>query len=235
MFRALLALLALIAVGHSQCPQGDGYFPHESYCDAYYQCKNGTVQVGTCPDGLLFNVDLGHKYLHCDQFGVNCEGRPYQQEAQGQGNCPRRWGMYTHPTDCGKFITCVDGKSFDFNCPEGLAYNQERGVCDWPDLVERCDAEAFLNFRCPEPSQYELQDFVNPPYAHPSDCAKHYVCVATFYGKRLPRLLSCDYGNVFNPNTRACDEPINVPGCENYYGAPEEPQDRRQSLRQRTG
>ncbi|KAH9361641.1 hypothetical protein HPB48_005206 [Haemaphysalis longicornis] len=134
------------------------------------------------------------------------------EPAQSVGKCPRRWGMYADESNCGKFYNCVDGHGFPFDCPEGLAFNDKRGVCDWPDLVERCDAEAYLGFQCPEPTAYELQDFVNPPYAHPRDCAKHFVCVATYYGKRLPRLLSCDHGTVFNPNTRTCDEPVNVPG-----------------------
>lgn len=217
--------------GRSQCST-NGFFPHESQCDGYYECRNGTVHQGLCPDGLVFNDDAGHKYLRCDlPFSVNCENRPYLQPAQAVGNCPRRWGMYADPSDCGKFVNCVGGKGHKFDCPEGLAFNDQRGICDWPDLVERCDAEAYLGFQCPEATSYDLQDFANPPYPHPRDCAKHFVCVASYYGKRLPRLLSCDYGLVFNPTTRLCDDPLNVHGCENYYGVREEPVDQRQTLR----
>ncbi|CAN7991234.1 unnamed protein product [Ixodes pacificus] len=231
MLYVALVLLGLLGLGRSQCST-NGFFPHESQCDGYYECRNGTVHQGLCPDGLVFNDDAGHKYLRCDlPFSVNCENRPYLQPAQAVGNCPRRWGMYADPSDCGKFVNCVGGKAHKFDCPEGLAFNDQRGICDWPDLVERCDAEAYLGFQCPEATSYDLQDFANPPYPHPRDCAKHFVCVASYYGKRLPRLLSCDYGLVFNPTTRTCDDPLNVHGCENYYGAREEPVDQRQTLR----
>ncbi|KAL1431663.1 hypothetical protein MTO96_013776 [Rhipicephalus appendiculatus] len=203
---AVLIFVGLLGLGRCQCTT-NGYFPHETQCDSYYECRNGTVIQGFCPDGLVFNDESSYKHLRCDlPFDINCQNRPYLQPAQGVGNCPPSLGY-------------------------GLAYNERRGVCDWPDLVERCDAEAYLGFQCPEPTAYELQDFVNPPYAHPRDCAKHFVCVATYYGKRLPRLLSCDEGTVFNPSTRTCDDPVNVPGCENYYGAQEDPFNKRQTLR----
>jgi hypothetical protein len=38
-------------------------------------------------------------------------------------------------------MNCVDGRGYVFNCPEGLAFNQDTYLCDWPDEVESCDAE----------------------------------------------------------------------------------------------
>jgi hypothetical protein len=38
-------------------------------------------------------------------------------------------------------MICVDGRGYVFDCPEGLAFNQDTYRCDWPDEVESCDAE----------------------------------------------------------------------------------------------
>uniref|UniRef100_T1E2L2 Putative mucin-like peritrophin n=1 Tax=Psorophora albipes TaxID=869069 RepID=T1E2L2_9DIPT len=37
-----------------------------------------------------------------------------------------------HPTDCGKFLTCVWGNTMPQNCPPGLHWNDRLKVCDWP-------------------------------------------------------------------------------------------------------
>lgn len=41
-------------------------------------------------------------------------------------------------------MNCVNGKSFMFDCPEGLAWSSDTYRCDWPDEVEDCDAEGRL-------------------------------------------------------------------------------------------
>ncbi|KAH9361640.1 hypothetical protein HPB48_005207 [Haemaphysalis longicornis] len=74
---ALLIFVGLFGLGRCQCTT-NGYFPHETQCDSYYECKNGTVQQGFCPDGLVFNDESSYKHLRCDlPFDVNCQNRPY--------------------------------------------------------------------------------------------------------------------------------------------------------------
>jgi hypothetical protein len=41
-------------------------------------------------------------------------------------------------------MNCVDGRGYVFDCPEGLAFNQDSYRCDWPDQVESCDAEGMI-------------------------------------------------------------------------------------------
>ena len=41
-------------------------------------------------------------------------------------------------------MNCVDGRGYVFDCPEGLAFNQDSYRCDWPDQVESCDAEGII-------------------------------------------------------------------------------------------
>lgn len=59
-------------------------FPHEEYCDYYYECVNGEAIVQTCPNGLAFagqqkglasNCDYPHR-VGCPD-GSRVMGRKY--------------------------------------------------------------------------------------------------------------------------------------------------------------
>ncbi|XP_013792734.2 protein obstructor-E-like, partial [Limulus polyphemus] len=204
---------------NGQCHEANGFFPNQQQCDSYYICRNGTLTEGLCPDGLAFNV----RGSYCDSIrNVDCSDRPQLQQPQPTEWCPRRWGEYPHESDCTRFLKCVDGKSYEFPCPEGLAYSYENGYCDWPDLVHGCDSEAIVGFTCPVPTYEEIQNYGNQKYPDPHDCRRYYVCVSTYDDptgvKRLPRLQTCEHGQVFNQATLNCDYSVNVPGCESYYG-----------------
>ncbi|EEC03005.1 hypothetical protein IscW_ISCW024120, partial [Ixodes scapularis] len=209
--------------GRSQCST-NGFFPHESQCDGYYECRNGTVHQGLCPDGLVFNDDAGHKYLRCDlPFSVNCENRPYLRKCLGP-LARKRSVTFLNVIHSMRQITdhtprrqqvnmcCARLYSEDMRDPISQLCIASESFPRRPYIHRPSCCAAYLGFQCPEATSYDLQDFANPPYPHPRDCAKHFVCVASYYGKRLPRLLSCDYGLVFNPTTRLCDDPLNVHG-----------------------
>ncbi|KAF7494376.1 hypothetical protein SSS_05849 [Sarcoptes scabiei] len=132
-------------------------------------------------------------------------------------HCPHPNGYYADREDCRKFYACDDGRAFLMSCPLGLAYDEMTGTCSWPDMVEGCRSEEMLRFICPEPNEYEILDYGDPRYPT-SDCRKFVVCIQSeIHGQRTPRLLGCEEGLVFNPNTRECDYPENVPACSSYY------------------
>lgn len=37
--------------------------------------------------------------------------------------------------DCGSYYSCNEGKAWLLNCSEGLHFNPELNVCDWPENV----------------------------------------------------------------------------------------------------
>ena len=47
----------------------------------------------------------------------------------------RQDGTYPRESNCERFVLCVQGKSLDKICPNGLRYNSKEGVCDWPKNV----------------------------------------------------------------------------------------------------
>jgi len=219
--RTVSFFLCLLSVhAQSTCPAPNGYFVDSSRCDKYIECHDGVAENKECPDGLLFNVEAAPFRFPCDYpQEVKCESRaqpPIAKALDLEGSCIRRWGMFrasSDAADCGRFVNCVRGKEFQFECPEGLAWHPTLWRCEWPDNVDSCDVEKYLGFSCPAAPQVEGTVPLDTHHSHPTNCAKYFVCI----GGKSPRLHGCGDGLVFNPLINTCDEPINVSGCENTY------------------
>ena len=39
------------------------------------------------------------------------------------------------PVDCSKYYVCVQSEAIEMDCPEGLWFNNELNVCDFPENV----------------------------------------------------------------------------------------------------
>ncbi|XP_050074571.1 chitinase-3-like protein 1 [Anopheles maculipalpis] len=49
--------------------------------------------------------------------------------------CPRD-GYFRDPSNCNKYYRCYSGYKYEFNCPSGLYFNEEKLTCDWPYNVK---------------------------------------------------------------------------------------------------
>ncbi|XP_076309651.1 uncharacterized protein LOC143224971 [Tachypleus tridentatus] len=65
--------------------------------------------------------------------------------------CPEA-GFFRNPHDCHKFYRCVDlgGNDghfniFEFDCPDGLVFDERESICNWPDNSPPCNE----NIICP--------------------------------------------------------------------------------------
>ncbi len=45
---------------------------------------------------------------------------------------PNHTVLLPNPADCSTFFSCSNGVPILMRCPDGLHYNAELGVCDWP-------------------------------------------------------------------------------------------------------
>lgn len=51
--------------------------------------------------------------------------------------CPNGFnGIKPHPTDCSKFLSCANGRTFEMDCGPGTLFNPTSSVCDHPYNVE---------------------------------------------------------------------------------------------------
>lgn len=80
--------------------------------------------------------------------------------------------------------------------------------CDWPDLVNECDAEAFLKYKCPNPSENRT-DSAEIKFYKTDDCQRYFRCK-----NGRPRLLVCGNGTAFEQTLNRCEAAQNVTGCE---------------------
>lgn len=165
-----------------------------------------------CPDGLFFNDKVHWSGYPCGYPNeVDCAQRARSQIAQPTDECPHQFGYYKmgDSSHCSQFMNCAHGRGFLFDCPEDLAFNSETYRCEWPDETPDCDAESFLQFRCPPNPNQEFQPQPDRKFPHPTNCQKYYVCGET----NRPRLLSCGEGFGFNPETTSCEDRENVSTC----------------------
>ncbi|XP_018569404.1 protein obstructor-E-like [Anoplophora glabripennis] len=206
-----------------KCPQRTGFFPDPEECDLYYLCSQGEYEEKLCPDGLVFD-DKDPNHERCDiPANVDCGDRTVLQEPKPSKGCPRANGYYRHPdaNACDKFYNCVDGEPNELACPPGLIYDDIDSTCAWPSDSKRKDCFKSKKdslddgFQCPDgdtegPNGSKLP---HPTFAHPDDCQKFYICRNAV----MPQKGSCSAGKVYNEETFTCDDPANVPGCEDYY------------------
>merc|ERR1712137_479859 len=116
------------------CPR-DGFFPltATSCSRDYYTCVDNVAYPETCPSIGIFDPDR----LHCSQPAtVVCTTVTTVSTTSSSGSftCPGE-GSYANPMDCGSYYVCVNGIPSMIDCPSGLYYNMENGVCDFPDNV----------------------------------------------------------------------------------------------------
>lgn len=202
-----------------RCPDSFGFFRHHKSCDKYWACENGTATLKLCGNGLMFD-DSDPKRENCAYpFSVDCGADRVDLEPPiSTPHCPRLYGLFPDTANCRVFFSCWNGEASKYECPPGLAYDNEQRVCVWADLVERCDqSEVSDGFVCPDPTEVDQPGHYTR-HAHPTDCRKFYVCI-----EGVARPYGCSLGTVFNVDSLQCDEPENVSGCEKYYGDTLEP------------
>jgi len=225
----LLLVLGAAATVSSQlvddfsCPDEFlGFYPHLISCDKYWHCKDGVAELRTCGNGLGFmDTDDTFTLEQCAELHlVDCGSRTEIEPPISTRNCPRLYGTFADPEDCGVFYKCQDGKSNKYNCPPGLAYDQVSRGCRWADQVKECSAPVVTvdeeggEFQCPR----EASAGTFTKHAHPADCRQYFLCIGG-----VPREYGCPLGTVFNVGSGSgvdgkCSDPEEVPECKDYYG-----------------
>lgn len=194
------------------CPEvGLQLYPHSTRCDHFYMCVNGTLTHETCPNGLLFD-GKGSVAHHCNYYwAVDCGvDRKEQAPPVSTENCPYAWGIFPVSLDCNTvYYKCEEGLAYETPCEPGLVYDDRTHSCNWPDLMENCNSEAVVGFRCPpEATGLSARFDPFPRYAMATDCGRYIVCV-----DRKPRLMGCGDSAGFNEQTLSCEDLRNLPGC----------------------
>ncbi|XP_050692011.1 protein obstructor-E-like [Eriocheir sinensis] len=213
---ALLALATAQGFGYNECPEKEGVqtYPHPNDCNSFYLCVNGTLTEEYCENGLLFD-GKGAVHNYCNYYwAVDCGERKAEVIPLARGACEYSFGLFSQGPCETYFTKCVYGEPIDEPCTPGLAYDERIHGCNWPDLLEYCNPEEVVGFKCPAyvDSKDPAAKFLPHPRYATQDCGRYIVCV-----EGLPRLVGCGDYTVFSPDTLTCEEPEYVPKCANYF------------------
>ncbi|XP_022901765.2 chondroitin proteoglycan-2-like [Onthophagus taurus] len=240
----------------SKCPSVNGefpvYLPHED-CTKFCVCDWGKAHILDCPSGLHFNPKLNV----CDwPQNAGCSGSntnkptdattstptkttttettttPSTEPGYCDNNkCPplnEKYPIFFPHEDCGRYCKCDWGVAFEMKCPDGLHFNPQMNVCDWPK-----DAGCIGSTNKPTEGTSETTENTTTDITTPIDksgsCDTEQ-CPATnekypifFPHEDCSKYCKCDWGVVFemmcpdgmhfNPNLNVCDNPEDA-GCE---------------------
>lgn len=143
--------------------------------------------------------------------------------------------FHAHPTECTKYIECVEGFPYEFTCPNGLHFNPVAEACDYPESAG-CKATSSGHFGGETKTSVEstTNDDGRPPVTNdpicpdngivflpnPENCTSFFECVE---GNKYT--FTCPAGLHFNPSLSICDYPTNA-GCQapasGHFGAKDE-------------
>ncbi|KAB0790580.1 hypothetical protein PPYR_06134 [Photinus pyralis] len=197
------------------CPNPEGVhaYPHPESCNLFFLCTNGTLTVEQCENGLLFD-GKGSIHNHCNyNWAAQCGERKADLTPISTPGCEYQFGLYPDTPECSvHYIKCVHGEPLPHQCEPGLVYDDKIHGCNWPDLlIEKCNPEAVVGFKCPTkvPSHTAAARFwPYPRFSVPGDCHRYITCVNGF-----PRLIGCGDGTLFDETTLTCEEPEVVAQC----------------------
>ncbi|EFO82669.1 CRE-CHT-1 protein [Caenorhabditis remanei] len=128
--------------------RSNGYYPNPSNCGLFVLCLNSNSYSMSCPSGLQYSASL--KY--CTTAGLSgCTVSTTRAPTTTTKSAPTvttttarptttsaafkctKDGFFGVPSDCLKFIRCVNGLSYNFECPNGLSFHADTMMCDRPD------------------------------------------------------------------------------------------------------
>ncbi|XP_046737239.1 mucin-19-like isoform X2 [Diprion similis] len=134
-----------------------GYFVHPKSCNRFYRCvkfdqgvDDFSVFEFDCPAGLAFD----ERTEVCVWPGSLTEGSPCPGSSEiapvprARFQCPERDGYYADPQNCRWFFACFDlgepePMAYEFRCPFGLVFDEQKLICEWPWLVPGCGASGY--------------------------------------------------------------------------------------------
>ncbi|KAK9877556.1 hypothetical protein WA026_018662 [Henosepilachna vigintioctopunctata] len=216
--RLLLFSLAVSANALETCEVVGQLKGDEQDCQKFYQCTHNGWAPLMCEDGLFFNEEISV----CDwpKAGTKCgkdtqehdhsaDGHQGQDEQHKLEACNEVGKLKGDEQDCQKFYQCTHTGWAPLMCKDGLFFNEEISVCDWPKAGTKCgkdtqehDHSADGHQGQDEQHKFEACNEVGKLKGDEQDCQKFYQCTHTGWAP-----LMCKDGLFFNEEISVCDWP----------------------------
>ncbi|KAI8429574.1 hypothetical protein MSG28_000188 [Choristoneura fumiferana] len=145
---------------NSLCSGKRAQIPSPKLCNAFLNCWDGWAVEQECPNGLLFSVEG-----YCDYpQRVDCNNRRTNDKPAPQPRCASDFEAFRSDSSCSEFFVCVNRQPVRFLCPADLAFNQDLGICDYPDRVNcSIPASAPQTTAAPAPAAPASTSDATPP------------------------------------------------------------------------
>ncbi|XP_058465150.1 uncharacterized protein LOC131438837 [Malaya genurostris] len=169
----------------------NGVIPHPSRCQLFINCVDEQVNIGSCPDGHIFDSTeyrcIPGNTETCDNLDNYCIDQPD--------------GVIPHPNRCDLFMLCSEGVTYVQSCPWGeilrpdmqFCVPGDSDTCEVLDIDEMCEGREGPVI-----------------YPHPEDCTLLVVC-----RDNQQTLQPCPEGKILQPGTMNCVAG-NTKTCELY-------------------
>ncbi|CBY20188.1 unnamed protein product [Oikopleura dioica] len=109
-------------------------------------------------------------------------------------------GLFRHWKKCDRFFQCNGGiRSASMKCPVTLLFNENKGVCDWPDNVD-CGTLKIPKATIPDTADYTLDKNCPDGVSKSDDCFGFNSCVGGMKYK-----MDCPNNLMFNTLENVCD------------------------------
>lgn len=133
------------------CNYNNDYTQVPDDCSKYFRCVNGFYQIQQCPSGTLFDSNLRQcvwadrvstcynngNYYYTSGTYQQTYNQGYSDYSNG-GYCTQSQDFTQVPNDCSRYYRCVNGALVTETCPNGLWFDANLKVCNWPDQVRTC-------------------------------------------------------------------------------------------------
>ncbi|XP_005178873.1 uncharacterized protein LOC101896627 isoform X4 [Musca domestica] len=130
-------------------PNSNGRYPHPYDCTKFVMCSNGVAHIQSCGPGTAWNkamevCDYMDK-VECSQSQATTSTtattstNPVKQH-QPEIQCPPgAEGLFMHPYDWHKYLSCTNGYTHIMDCSPGTVFSVTRKVCDLERNVANTD------------------------------------------------------------------------------------------------
>ncbi|XP_053375054.1 matrilin-4-like [Mercenaria mercenaria] len=101
-----------------KCSSKSILFPDPENCAYFYHCLFRRPVQEPCPIGMLF-----------DPIAQSCNYKEFVS-CYSDIDCPKKNGLFPHPSDCSKYVNCFDFRPYIQSCPFGLWFDEKTGGCE---------------------------------------------------------------------------------------------------------
>lgn len=151
-----------------ECIESDKAYVADN-CWSYYACISGKWQKESCAIDSYFDTTLA--ICRQDENNQNCPENKSTKKKHVKGSRDKRsvepsetcceGTMEPHPSDCDKYLICVNEDWIEGSCGQGNIFSSSQGVC-MPDIDETC-------WLCrTRPNGFKLPN--------PDDCTSYLTC-----------------------------------------------------------